>query len=92
MGGRIVCVPVNGGIVASVGSACEEEYPSVVVVYVAIWAVAGSGEVVRTERPWPCHWGGVEGPVCGDCVPMAGIRGRERGGHAFSLGDAVGLG
>ena len=92
VGGRIVCVPVNGGIVANLGSACEEVYPSVVVASVAIWAVTGSVKAVRTESPWPCLRGGVEGPVCGDCVPMAGIWGRERGGHAVSLGDAVGLG
>ena len=55
VGGRIVCVPFNGGIVANLGSACEEVYPSVVVASVAIWAVTGSGKAVRTESPWPCH-------------------------------------
>ncbi len=54
-GGRIVCVPANGGIVANVGSACEEVYPSVVVESVSIWAVMGSGKAVKTESPWPCH-------------------------------------
>ena len=92
MGGRIVCVPVNGGIVVNLGSAYEEVYPSAAVAPVAIWAVTGSGKAVRTESPWPCPWVGVEGPVCGDCVSMAGIWGRERVGHAGSLGDAVGLG
>ena len=63
MGGRVVCVPVNGAIVANLGSACEEVYPFVVVSSVAIWAVTGSGEVVRTGSPWPCRGVGVGGPV-----------------------------
>ena len=36
--------------------------------------------------------GGVEGPLCGVCVPIAGIWGSEIGGHVAIRGDVVSLG
>ncbi len=54
--------------------------------------MTGLREAVRIGTPGPCLWGGVEGPVSGDCVPMAGIWGRERDGHATIRGDVVSLG
>ena len=92
VGGRIVYVPAKGGIIEISGSACEEVKPSRNGESESIYAVTDRREAVRIGRPSPCLWGSVEGPVCGDCVPMAGIWGRERDGHATIRGDAVCLG
>jgi hypothetical protein len=49
-------------------------------------------EAVRDGRAGPILWGGVEGPLCGVCVPIAWIWGSERDGHAAIRGDVVSLG
>ena len=47
VGGRIVCAPVKGCIVTSVGNFCEDVYPPDGVAIVDGWAVSGYRESSR---------------------------------------------
>ena len=66
MGGRIVCVPVRGFVVTSVGNFCEDVYPPDGVTIVDGWAVAGYGKSARVGSSVPVPWGGRWGPCLSD--------------------------
>jgi len=49
----------------------------------------GMGRLYGVDRLARALGGGVEGTLCGVCVPIAGIRGSECGGHVASRGEVV---